>query len=397
MPKYFNHNALLIAAALGLALASLAGQATAATPNPPSTICIDSTSCGSSAGAAFKWYPGTYVFPGSVKCDSGTQGNDFATIDEIASVPQVKGVYIRWEWSCFEGNTAGDYSAGFARIDAYIAKLAPLGKKLMLSVWPMYWGDCSSAEVSQGHPNFVPLPAYIQAQSRWVYYCQNSRTYTIAFDQPGVVDRLIALSAALAARYDTNPTVVMWEPHEETAGLQGTASLGWTWDAAQTQWRRLFAAMATQWRHTIVRDAINWLKDNQSCNADVLASGRAGIAFGGADAMPESLMQIMCNYVYRGLDYPSGNINSSFADYRETYPWISEHQGGVIYRNDAATLQQFQDYDHDTMHARFIIWVKQTWDGGTNRYWNNVLPFIQGGHTPVYSTACPRGWTCNSQ
>jgi hypothetical protein len=209
---------------------------------------------------------------------------------------------------------------------------------------------------------------------------------------------MIALSGALAARYDNYPTVVMWEPHEETAELLGDPSKGWTWDAAQTQWRRLFASMATQWTHMNVRDAINWMKDNDSIETEILTNRRPGIVFGGADSMAENIFTVVGNYVFRGLNpgstsSPFGYPNSSWADHRDTDPWVAEIQGGIIYGN-SGSLQDFQNYAHDTMHARFEIWMRQSWDGYTPRYWSNVLPFIAAGNAQVYSTACPPGWTC---
>jgi hypothetical protein len=93
-----------------------------------------------------------------------------------SQMPQIAGYYIRWTWNCFEGNNPGDYSAAFSRIDFYIAKIAPSGKKLMLSIWPMYWGTCNSSN------SVPPLPTYIINTPGWVYYCTGGRTYTVAWD-----------------------------------------------------------------------------------------------------------------------------------------------------------------------------------------------------------------------
>jgi hypothetical protein len=223
--------------------------------------------------------------------------------------------------------------------------------------------------------------------------------YTIAFWNPAAVDRIIALSAAYAARYDSNPKVEMWQPHEETAGLVGDASAGFSWAAALAQWRRLYAALATQWTHTLIREGVNFMDSPGSLRYDMDHLHRPGLIFGGADSMPETVRTIDANYAFRGLDVgttssPAGRPHTGWTDLRGIYPWLAFINAGEIY--GTATPQQEQTYAHDTMHDSYLVWMRESWDGVPARYWPNVLPYIASGSTPVYTTACPTGWTCNT-
>jgi len=382
--------------------------AAGAAPSPPPKVCLDDVKCASTAAtvssaSGIKWHPGIYVFPGNYKCDSTARADDFATIDQIANNPNIKGIYFHWEWSCFEGDTPADYSAGFSRIDAYVAKLAPLGKKLMFGLWPMQWGSCTSANSTNGFPNsgYVRLPAYIRNTQGWVSYCTpDQRIYTAALWNSALMDRIIALSAAYAARYDSNPTVEMFEPHEESAGLSGQGAADFSWPVAQSQWDRFYAAAASQWTHTLIRNSLNWAGDNSWIRSEFDNKSRPGIIFGGADSIPESIFQVQANYIFRGLNpgnpaNTSGTAHSGWTDLRGTHPWLSEVQGGEIY--GSATAQQLQDYAYNTMHMSYAIWMRQRWDGETSRYWATVWPLISTGNAPVYSTACPKSWTCNTK
>lgn len=353
-----------------------------------------------SASASIKWYPGNYIFPGNFNCDANTEADDFATFDEIAGIANIKGIYVHWQWSCFEGNTANDYSSGFARIDRYIAKANAVGKKLMVGLWPMRWGNCTPGSVT----STSYFPSYMQSAlggSDYVSFCaQDGRIWTLDWWKSGAVDRVIALSAAYANRYDSNSTFVMFELQEESAGISGDASRGFTWPGSEAQWDRAYAAASLQWTHTLLRMPQNW--GETAWLRGTFEAGRPGIIFGGADSMPETTHVIAGYCIFRGLDPPGGSAcgsaHAGWTDLRGSFPWLAEQQGDqLIYGSNCVdTLYAF---GRNTMHSSYAILTRQSYDGITCRYWNATKSFLQnntGGAATPYTTACPTGWSCDT-
>src|ERR1700742_2165325 len=108
----------LFAVACG-GMAVIAGAAT--TPKPPATICIGSNCATAPAVSGdIKWTPGFYV---SIKDPGWDQATAYSVLDQTGSNANVKGIQVMFRWADLEGATAGDYSKGFAAIDALLSKM----------------------------------------------------------------------------------------------------------------------------------------------------------------------------------------------------------------------------------------------------------------------------------
>ncbi len=362
---------------------------------------------GTSSPNGIKWHPGVYIGFSTMKCDAGALAEYNSMIDSISNDTLIEGVHIRMPWSCYEGNTAGDYSGGFAIVDALLARLGNLAvpKRLMLEVLQYSYGSCS-----QGQDGNIPatgsilLPTYVINTPGWVEWCYDAgagpRRYVTALWNAGVNDRLIALSSAYGARYNSHPLVEAFRLTEETAVLTGTSLTGYSVSASLTQWQRMINAMFTHWPNTLVRNPINFVGNDSQTRSLFDSSLRPGVLFGGPDAppfpetAPRRVRNVQGNRLYVGQNN-DGTTHAGWANLRDTYPMAVEIQGGTPIYGDL-TLQELYSGSYSDFHPEYIIWLANTWDGETHRYTTPMLQFVRGGNSPVYSTACPTGWTCNT-
>lgn len=346
------------------------------------------------ASNAIKWHPGVYIDPSDRKCSSTSITKIRNGIAGIANdiTSEIAGIKIRLHWSCLEGDTAGDYSAGFAIIDDALSRLGALAvpKRLILEFHGYAYGTCPQGQ--NGSPptsGSVLLPQYIR-DTGLVAYCHGNRIYTPHYWNPTITDRWIALSAAYAARYDTNPRFEMFQIQEETAVMDGSAPT-FSLSAALTQWKRMITATQSQWTHTITRNPINYF-GSDSQNRDLYdTSVRPGMVYGGPDAPPFAQRNISGNRQYLGQT--SAGVQT-WTSLRDTSPFVAEVQFGTsIY--GTLTLQQLYDNMYSVFRPRYIVWYHNDWDGVTARYTAPMYTFVRAGSSPVYSTACPTGWTCD--
>lgn len=312
------------------------------------------------------------------------QSQDFGVIDSISSDTTIQGIELVLDWNCLEGATQGDYSAGFAYVDAYMAKLASLAvpKHLIL-------------KVEEGNPSTYLINAGLTGLST-----DGSYTFVSIWTQAGM-DRLIALSNAYAARYNSNALFEMFTPAEETA-LPVSTTLGATVSALSTQFTRLTAAAHAAWTTTQVRVPVNFLGADSDMRGLIDGVKASGVAYGGPDTYPEPWRMLQSNPIFRGLNSDL-SANGAWTDLRGQYAWVAEVEstelgpqfGGP---NGNWTLQQIQTYAHDTMHDNYIIWYANTWYGPVTNQWTAQLAFIRAGTSAVYSTSCPSAYTagCNT-
>jgi len=113
---------------------------------PPASDNVTTSSDG-----GVKWHPGHYVylpvcpFITTASCYNQTT----AFIDTIQSDANVKGIMIEIMWGQLEGNTAGDYSAGFAAVDSLLAYMASHGqKKLILRAMYVVYGKWDPSDMT---------------------------------------------------------------------------------------------------------------------------------------------------------------------------------------------------------------------------------------------------------
>jgi len=386
--------AALITASGLFALVPLAADA--ANPPPPGKICVNgkcstqmAATPSGTAGPGIKWHPGHYVWldPHS------TQAAQLAAIDSLSGETTVQGFQLLINWASLEGPTAGDYSKGFALVDMFLAKLASLQvpKRLILGVNERSFGTPPAAGTSCAVAAAGLLPAYLASNSDGgcaiaLPGAAGSLSVTARFWESNVMDRLIALSQAYAQRYDTNPLLEMFMGNGETS-VAAPAGSNFAAATYYVQVKRWFDASEPAWPHTQLRLAANYGgSDAQMQDIMTYASANGGVIIGGPDPelpLPTITRTVQTNEIFRGAA-------GTGRDFRTTVPWVGEVQSmGLGYKYTQTPADLF-NYESNTMHASYMIWMQNTWLGGPQQMWSTgILPFIQSVQGKIAGGSCP--------
>jgi hypothetical protein len=370
--KFFRGSLLFSAVAAFLVVAATADAA--ARPKPPSKFCVDAKCArDKSAGSGVKWNPGHYMLLDGIKWSPESQAAHFKQIDAIASEPNIRGVKLWLFWGDVE-KSKGDYSAGFKIIDDYLKKLAASGDKhLILSIQDRKFG---------GYPPdrlFEFFPQYILDGSEYGLTKMKNGITSRTWQAP-TMDRLIAMSKAMAARYDGHPNFEMYQT-EETSVAVPLNTDGYTIGTYAVQLKRLIDASAPQWNRTIVRLSANFFGgDGQMADLISYCAAR-GVAIGGPDVIPDQTIQ--ANRVFAG-------IAGGGTDYRGVVPWISEIQSPSLGGHEGTfTPKQLYEDGSKQMRANYFVWYRNTYQGGPEQKWDTgILPFIRSIKGAA-TTACP--------
>jgi hypothetical protein len=306
----------------------------------------------------------------------------------VAGNPYIKGIKIDFNWAYFE-KTAGDYSAGFAIVDAYLARLAqaPTAKSLILHM----------TERSFGNPTTNVYPPYV-IDNGWVAVRPSGETWSgnlasaARMLQPEVMDRLIAMSRAYAARYDGNPRLAMYGLNETALGVQG---FGYSNSAYYTQLKRWFTESKKVWTRTPLRLAANYTGSDgdmlalfDHATSTVVAGGAT---IGGPDPelpLPDVSRTVQANRLFRG--------ENGGTDRRGVVPWVGEVQAMGLGTRYTETPAEIFDYEYDVMRANYMIWLRNTWTGGDAQKWPAILAYINSIQGRIHTTLPTRGaWTIN--
>ena len=366
----------IIAAAL-LAMFASSTYAQVVKPQAPTHFCVDER-CSSDpveTEGGLKWHPGHYMAVDRMESTADVRAMHFKQIDAIANEPSVRGIKLAVYWSVLEG-AKGDYSAGFAILDAYLAKLKATNKYLILSVQDRQFGGYDPSNLS------VFFPAYILKE-----YGVTKMSYGIITRawQAGTMDRLIALSRAYAARYDGHPNFEMFQSEETSVGVANSVD-GYSPAAYETQLRRFIADARKSWPHTQVRLNANFLGADSVMASLIDYSATYNTAVGGPDTIPDQTIQ--ANRLFSGT--------TGDKDYRGVLPFVSEVQSPSLGGKEG-TFTAAQLFTHAMKEVRpsYFVWVRNTYQGGAAQKWDTgLLPYIRSIKGSINST-CPSKLTCS--
>jgi hypothetical protein len=378
-------------------------------PKAPPTICIGSN-CATAVKSSvngIKFNPGTYVWymPGAVngvagyRVDLPTQRNQLlAFIDSIATEPAIRGIQLAVYWRTLEGDKAGDYSEGFAAIDTILAKLARYGKQLSLNIFTAHFGNIASI--------YHVYPAYLVDGSN--YGITNFHSPQVGgasrLWQQATMDRLLALSAAYATRYNSNANFEMIGGGETSLAIdQGTD--GYTTAALLAQLQRFLVVARQQWPNTGLRLAANDMSGDSNLVALYATAAQKQATIGGPDIWPGDITQADRIFVGR-----NGAGAVAYTDYRGVIPWMAEVQWQSF--SGQWTLQQLYDapvkgykptngdFTMPSMQPSYFVWYVNEVNGNASTQWTTgILPFIRSVNGAVSSYSCPRSYAtgCSTQ
>ncbi len=397
--RYCRASVLLGATLVSAWAAPLVASAKAPPP-PPSAVCVNGHCPAKSTASVpngIKWHPGHYVW-----LPHSSQANQFAAIDALSSETTVQGIQLLVDWASLEGSTPGDYSNGFALVDSYLAKLASLKvpKRLILGVNERSFGTPPPAGTSCAEAASGLLPSYLASLSGGGCVvaapgAAGSLSIVARSWESDVMDRLIALSLAYAQRYDQNPLFEMFFGNGETA-VGAPPGSGFNSVAYYTQLKRWFDASEKAWPHTQLRLAANYGgSDAQMLDLMTYATANGGVIIGGPDPelpLPNITRTVQANQVFRAA-------SGGGADFRGRVPWIGEVQSFGLGMRYTQLPADIFNYDSNTMHASYMVWMRNTWLAGPLEMWTTgILPFIQSVQGHVFSSTCPPAYQqgCNT-
>jgi hypothetical protein len=332
-----------------------------------------------SSGTGVKFHAGCYLWFSSYTWNVANNppppqtpaaGSLFAFIDSIGADPNIAGIQFTPWMHYFEGNTQGDYTPGFAMVDAILAKLAacPTKKRLLIGVNDRTFSNPTGVVPNNVYPQYLVsqgLVVVAPAGSTW----SGNLSSVLNFGDSRVWDALINLTNAFGARYDTHPLVEMFYPMGETAVAP---QAGVTGSGFITGINRLYPTTKPSWPHTMLRLEANYSPNNDQQFVTLFTACRSagGIAIGGPDpesplpltgGYPTGFRTIQANLVYRGLSIVNGQTVASYTDLRGKMPWIGEYQlssgsvgAGAILPGD------FWTYQTATMNGWHLVFPNNT-------------------------------------
>lgn len=275
------------------------------------------------------------------------------------------GVYGIYDWYHLEPTAQGAYD--FSSIDNDIAWLNANfpGKKLLIEVWSRNFCQSTALPTVPQDTNTrcSKVPDYIisgaftgsggNPGATW-----NKNGLLAAYWSSAVLARLQALDAALAARYDNNPTVeaIRYDEYSPPGPLPGAPALGFSQGIAVNAWNALHATMAADWVHTNKANHANF-PANASGRVDnglfaYLQSIKVGV--GGPDILPPLSQGGCCGGESWGAQILRGaGSNFGTTDYRGTIPIIYEAENPA-WPMDAAELES---YAYNTLQATHVGWL----------------------------------------
>lgn len=316
-----------------------------------------------------KWHPGHYTWLDRNNSTPEIRAEHFRQIALLANEPTIKGIKLAIYWAHLEG-VPGDYSAGFQIIDEYLTHLSKANKQLMLSVQDRAFGNYGTNLAAY-------VPAYIVTGSSYGM-TKMANGITARVWQAPTTDRLIALSKALAARYDPHPNFEMYQT-EETAVSVGTGTDGYSYASHGAQIQRLMVESRKAWPTTHVRLSANFFGSDSQMLELLKFCDLIDITVGGPDVIPTQTIQ--ANRMYEA------NLLGQMV-------WASEIQSPSL-GGHKGTFTPQQLYD-SAMKQRpsYIVWYRNTWSGGAEQKWDTgILPFIRSISGRVVST-CPVNVVC---
>lgn len=310
----------------------------------------------------------------------------------LSSDSRFMGVTQVYPWFALEPTTAGTYT--FGPIDNDIAWLNSNfpNAKLLVEVWTRNFNFNASSQpatpqsTTDGNaivPDYIINGSFTGSGglpgSTW-----NLNGLLAAFWSQPVLNRILALDAALGARYDGNATVecIRYDEYSPPGPSAGAPSLGFSRALEQSSWKQLIAGMPANWPTTNAIVMANFPADQNGIPDFGLFSFMQGlpVGAGGPDTLPPvtaggpSSGESWGELIARGAGVVNGS-NFGTVDYRGVLPIIYEAENP----NWPMTIPQIETYSFGTLQA-----THQAWLYNPNNYNGNFV--VGAGTTPWTSS-----------
>jgi hypothetical protein len=348
------------------------------------------------ASSGLKYHPGHYVEldPGS---GCGKLSCYQSVIASLAGKPGIVGAFLIQPWSQLEGNE-GDYSAGFALVDALLAAAKAADLQLMIGVQGKVFGTYYPNAGSYGElpPYFDSVvcadgpPGYLSATSNGA---SGSLLVTPKNYDPCVTMRRIAMVRAYGSRYDADPNFEMWNDDDETANGLYASPGQYDGDVAQDiAWA---AAARAAFPHTQLRLTTNFFDTAEQFTNLFTGIEPYGIAVGG----PDVSLDLPGSPPFPGTDAIVFNGWEDGKDWRNVLPRIAEVQWGDSAASGGVTQAQLYDEEYTgttisggSVNPNYFVWGAAQ----ENPAWTlaSTVSFVASIGGKV-NTKCPSTTVCN--
>jgi hypothetical protein len=352
-------------------------------PKAPAQMCAgaDCKTAAASSTGALKWHPGHYMM---LRSRHRNPSAELPQIDSIGSNSNVKGSLVMWVWSDIEGDTLGSYD--FSSIDQYLQRLKsePQPKRLIIRIEDRAFNSGGSS-----------VPAYLKTSAyNGGEVAMENGTVARIWEQP-VMDRLIALYQALAARYDGDPYVEGISTEETSIGFNTKAPAPNTYSAGAllTQFSRLATSARAAWKHSEVFLTTNYLGSDTQMEQLIQTAEANQVVLGGPDTWGMAWVQagtrgLQSDFIERGIRGSGSVYIGKVAQKAE----IEDTELGVMVAFDPSDLYNVA---YNVMQANYIWWDYNTYAGtATNKWSTGILPLINSVNGKTY-TACPPSYNGN--
>jgi hypothetical protein len=339
----------------------------------------------------FKFTPGHYLMFDSGS-GGGTAQDKQDLMQDFANETNLVGFYLKERWKNLEGNTQGDYTAGFALIDSYLAAL-PAGKKFMLQVREQLFGGSIPSDahglLPTYHDNLDDGPYLWPGGAAW----SGTLIVQAAVDCPETNDAKIALFQAYLQRYEDDDRFEMITTGETSVAVP--SSQGFSYSDYTTELLSLISETRDVSLRTPVHISTNYVDTDAHMQQIVDRCVAEQVAIGGPDTMPRDERRFQDNDIYLGL------TGSPVTDYRGLVPRVAEVDGTEVggYLGNFTPAQLWNDvsYGHDSMRPTHWCWYHnlpgRNPDSTAATQWDAMLDWIRGHQLTTENTTNPYGGT----
>ncbi len=354
------------------------------------------TDADAATSATVKFHPGHYIEldPGS---GCGQLSCYQSVIASLKGKPGVAGVFLIQPWSHFEGDE-GDYSAGFALVDALLTAAKAADLQLMMGVQGKVFGTYHPNAGSYGElPSYFDSlvcadgsPGYLAATA---HSESGSLLETPKYYDPCVTARRVAMAQAYGARYDDDPTFELWSDGDETANGLYTSSRQFDGDVTQDiVWAQ---AARAAFPHTELRLSTNFFDTAEQFSNLFAGIEPYGIGVGG----PDVSLDLPGSPPFPGTDAIVFNGWEAGKDWRNILPRVAEVQWPDSSMGRGVTQAQLyaEEYTGTTISGgstmpNYFIWGAAQ----ENPAWTlaSTISFIASVNGKVNSV-CPSSIACD--
>jgi hypothetical protein len=326
------------------------------------------------SSAQMKWHPGHYGMSPATYSPALVRNirSDWAAI--LKSDSRFVGVNAFYSWYNLEPNKQGAYD--FAPIDNDIAWLNANfpGKKLMIEIWTRDFSRKNALPAVPQDPSDqnVKIPDYILTGAfdgsggapgaTW-----NSNGRIAAFWSPPVLARLQALDAALAARYERNPTVelIKYDEYAPPPPAPDAPKLGWSVANMTNAWKAFYKSVAANWPTTNKALLANW-PNNLSGSPDtgiIQFAKSIHVGVGGPDVLLPKTQDGPGETWGEMLLYGAGGTFGT-TDHRGSVPIVYEVENPAWRMN----ARDIEEYAYTSLHVTHLAWLYNPLNMGTESW-----------------------------